>query len=192
MSSCLIPISSQNNKGTRQNGLSDGALPEFAMNGVYDPSDPFLRFIAIWITFNALYERNLPGERERRQIRAISERKDFRSFHAAVLAQSPDYERAIQLLASTGVSDVRTGKRRVINDATDLESVLLCVYQVRCNLFHGGKHREDERDRMLSTSGFVVISYLLTCTMSGNVPPSSFLSSFRNATARIGNVAPDG
>lgn len=39
----------------------------FAMAGIIDPADPLSSFIAIWISFNAWYENNLPGEREWRR-----------------------------------------------------------------------------------------------------------------------------
>jgi hypothetical protein len=144
----------------------------FAVGGTVDPGDPFIRFIAIWISFNAWYENNLPGEREWRQIEAISERPDLVASHAALLS-SPSltsYRDAIETLRSNGVSDVRTGRLRAIDSPSDLKSVLRCVYQIRCNLFHGAKHREDDRDRQLSKSGFTIIAGLLSYTMEGIFP----------------------
>jgi hypothetical protein len=148
----------------------------FAVSGTVDPGDPFIRFIAIWISFNAWYEENLPGEREWRQIDAIAESADLVAAHAALLSsQAIDYRDAIEMLRSSGVSNVRNGRLRTIDSPNDLKSVLQCVYQIRCNLFHGGKHREDDRDRQLSKSGFTIIAGLLNYTMEGTFPSLDLL-----------------
>jgi hypothetical protein len=45
--------------------------------------------------------------------------------------------------------------------------VLNCIYQVRCNFFHGGKHQDDERDRNLVAAGFVIMLNLTGMHMNG-------------------------
>lgn len=137
-----------------------------------DPSDPFVRFIAIWISFNALYENNLPAEKEWQQIDAIAQRADLVASHSALLAfpSATSYRDAITVLETGGVHSVRTGKQRTIDSQRKLASVLGCIYQIRCNLFHGGKHRDDDRDRQLSEAGFTIIASLLHYTMTGNLP----------------------
>lgn len=146
---------------------------QFAIQGTFDPSDPFIRFIAIWISFNAWYEANLPREQEWRQIEAIAVRPDLVASHVFLLSSIPEYRDAVETLRSSGVGDVRTGRRRTIETAEDLKSVLQCIYQIRCNLFHGGKHRGDDRDRQLSKSGFVVVASLLNYTFEACVPSFS-------------------
>jgi hypothetical protein len=141
---------------------------EFALRGRYDASDPFLRFIGVWIAFNALYEARFPGKREWKQIVAISADDCFRRCHTQLLKQ-PSYAEAVSALSTGGVSDTRTGLRREITAHTDLAAVLSCVYQVRCNLFHGGKDRSNERDRLLAAAGFVVVGNLVEYQMTGSL-----------------------
>jgi hypothetical protein len=44
-----------------------------------------------------------------------------------------------------------------------------CVYFVRCNLFHGGKHMENKRDRQLMTAAFVFVANLLAHYIDGTI-----------------------
>ena len=137
-----------------------------AIKGQFDRTDPFIRFMAAWITFNACYEELLPNTQERIQIENVAADSTFQTYHK-VLLNHHVYAAAISVLQSVGVRNVRTGRRRDIEDITSLDSVLKCTYQVRCNLFHGGKDTDNERDYLLCAAGFVIIGNILSYSNEG-------------------------
>jgi hypothetical protein len=55
----------------------------------------------------------------------------------------------------------RPAVRRQIRRVDNLTEVLSCVYQVRCNLFHGSKAPGNARDESLVEAGYVIISKLI-------------------------------
>lgn len=148
---------------------------DFAVGGHFDRRDPFVRFIAVWIAFNALYEQHTPGAYEGEQIATLGNDPHFITCHVNLLNHQ-SYKEAVDVLAESGVANLRTSSRRTIPDHTNLLSVLQCVYQVRCNLFHGGKDRSDERDRRLSAAGFIVIGNLLTYSEHGQSMPTTMVN----------------
>ena len=117
-----------------------------------------------WIGFNALYaEEGQTVDGDRNQVRefALDDRlirahRDL--MHAEFL---PDYARSVDVLAARGVRNLRNNRVCTIGDNRSLSEVLDCIYQVRCNCFHGGKHQEDRRDRDLVTASFVIVVNLL-------------------------------
>ena len=139
-----------------------------ASGGGIDKDDAFFRFIAVWVAFNAVYtsyytskQRRLPGDRK--QVIFFSESSDqARESHQNLVFSDKDYQEAVGYLKARGVADAsRRFEPQEINDKTNLKEVLLCVYQVRCNLFHGGKMPSNARDSGLADAGYVVISKLV-------------------------------
>lgn len=138
--------------------------------GSFDRRDPFLRLITAWLAFNSLYSSVFEGEGgDRRQIRAFVEDASAAFAHARLLEKSPPYLNAIAVLQEQGVRDVRRDGRQEIEDPADLMQVLMCVYQVRCNLFHGGKHPQNPRDRALAQAAFVVTASLVSMHYTGRI-----------------------
>jgi hypothetical protein len=132
--------------------------------------DPFLRFMTAWIGFNALYaEQSKTVDGDRNQVREFAKDDDLVQRHSMLLRDKdfPDYRKAVEVLGAQGVLDLRKGRRHHISNNKLLLEVLECVYQVRCNCMHGGKHQADQRDRDLVTAGFVVVANLLSFYLAG-------------------------
>jgi hypothetical protein len=139
-----------------------------ASGGNIEREDAFFRFIAVWVAFNAVYTSyytskrpRLPGDKK--QVMFFSESSDkARERHRKLISTDKHYQEAVGYLKARGVSDA-SGRfePQEINDETNLKEVLLCVYQVRCNLFHGGKMPSNARDSGLADAGYVVISKLV-------------------------------
>lgn len=144
-----------------------------SVQGDFDRKDPFLRFIAAWLAFNSLYaEQFCTIDGDRRQVMAFAEDERGRAAHARLVKGNPEYAEAITVLGCHEVRDIRSGKGRKIDSPEVLAEVLACVYQVRCNLIHGGKHRENVRDRDLAHAGYVVTANLVSVYFTGcAVPP---------------------
>lgn len=138
-------------------------------------SDVFFQFIAVWIAFNALYvstsissrgnEKSNKRTSDKAQVQCFAGIAKVRDWHLHLVRVDGDYKKAIAKLAATGVLDMNSWKfnKKVegITDFDNLNEVLNCVYQVRCNLFHGGKPPENPRDRELVSCSYTIISKLI-------------------------------
>jgi hypothetical protein len=137
--------------------------------------DPFLRFMTVWVGFNAMYAQESSAiDGDRNQVRAIAKKENMRDMHHMLLQhpELPEYRIAIEMLAGRGVRNLQKDYTVSIEQSFPLEDVLECVYQVRCNCFHGGKHKLDSRDRDLVTASFVIIANLLSYYMTGKIAGS--------------------
>jgi hypothetical protein len=133
-----------------------------ATGGDIDRSDVFFRFIALWVAFNALYaSRHSSDIGDWDQVRSFSGDPDAVDRHRELVRTDRDYDKAINVLAQHGVRDLNRGAVRRIRNRQNLTEVLSCVYQVRCNLFHGGKTPESPRDATLVEACHTVVLKLI-------------------------------
>ena len=140
------------------------------IKGDFDRKDPFLRFIAVWLAFNSIYAEAFQTiDGDRRQVLAFASDEQARESHRRLVDTSIEYVDAIAVLSERGVHDVRSGRKRTVGSHKVLTEVLECVYQVRCNLIHGGKHLEDPRDRDLAHAAYVVVANLVSVYSTGPV-----------------------
>lgn len=134
-----------------------------------DTNDVFFRFMAVWVAFNALYTyrygrlTNQAGRPigDRHQVREFAKEAAVEQKHIRLLRDDAEYKEAVIYLKSKGVSDVATGRHWCIHDETNVLYVMMCVYQVRCNLFHGGKLPDSARDARVVSASYTVVSRLL-------------------------------
>src|SRR6266851_34600 len=123
--------------------LSDIILTwhKLASGGEVNQTDIFFRFVAIWIVFNGLYtSRHSRDTGDWDQVRSFAGDSDAIDRHRQLLQTDEEYRRAVDVLRERGVGSLsRLGVRRQIRRVDNLTDVLSSVYQVRCNLFHGGK-----------------------------------------------------
>jgi CRISPR/Cas system CSM-associated protein Csm2 small subunit len=124
--------------------------------------DLFVRFISSWVAFNAIYEMTCSSVNgDRNKVREFAKIDDAQSLHIALL-DNEGYKDAVDVLADKGILKLpRARDRQLIENINSLEEVLLCVYQVRCNLFHGGKTPENPRDREVVSAALMIVSSLI-------------------------------
>ncbi len=116
--------------------------------------NPFDQFISLWISFNAFYAHNHLQERELSQLRIFRDQfkelfREVVTKNEAVFKEFKDYIDTKPI--NTGfIQDLRfpddKERHKKYSDLTSLCEYIDCVYQVRCNLFHGGKSPEDGQD----------------------------------------------
>ena len=132
--------------------------------------DMFFRFISIWVAANALYASRHSNERsDAKQILRFASDPDVVDRHRQLLDSDESYKAALAVIKERGVSDPRGGRKRTIQDERNVLEVLQSVYQVRCNLFHGGKLPGNVRDERLVDAAYAVTSLLI----SPLIPPAS-------------------
>ena len=127
-----------------------------------DQSDPFFRFVAAWVAFNAFYSSRMHDEAgDWNQVRAYAREPEIVDQHVVLLKEDSDYADAVEVFKKKGVYDTATRRHRSITDTRNLTEVASCLYQVRCNLFHGGKAPGNMRDRRLVTAAHTILNALL-------------------------------
>ena len=142
----------------------------FAITGSISDFNPFMRFVACWMAFNAEYSSDARGLNEWEAIKQFAVRESLVQHHQQLLTNDT-YSAAVNVIGATGVGSDRDGRRHRINSVEELDEVLRCVYQIRCNLIHGGKHPANIRDRELCEAAFIVMAFLLSRWRVGLIPP---------------------
>lgn len=124
--------------------------------------DLFVKFISLWVTFNAVYELTCSSVRgDRAKVSAFSKLSEAQEIHIELMGNQA-YKHAVDILAERGIL-ILPGRnsRQEISDINNLDEVMLCVYQVRCNLFHGGKTPEDPRDTEVVGAAYTIVDTLI-------------------------------
>ncbi len=131
--------------------------------GLEHNDDFFVKFMMHWMAFNWIYSKyNYDGNvSERDQIKLCfdDKRARFRRFDAFALPE-------IRIFIEGPVYDARTGTYnhdvyRALSESNSIEALLLTLYQVRCNLFHGSKSFMIDRDiKLVKASSVILEGYL--------------------------------
>ncbi|HEX9929307.1 MAG TPA: hypothetical protein VGB02_12285 [Pyrinomonadaceae bacterium] len=128
-------------------------------------SDVFFQFMASWVAMNALYNwfcrnGNYGGDKSKlKQFASAS--NEAKVIHSDLLADNENYRNVILLLAEHGVYDPQNKRTVEIDDITNFAQVILCVYQIRNNLFHGNKSFEERWDEKAVSISLTIVSTFL-------------------------------
>lgn len=120
---------------------------EWYQYGLKSGDDFFMRFMMHWIGFNWLYNQ-IGGSDERTKIKDYynQNRKKFDKVDSFNLTD-------INVFLEGAVFDVAKGCPHTRDyeklKEYNVEALLMTLYQVRCNLFHGSKSLRVKRDREL-------------------------------------------
>ena len=127
-----------------------------------DQSDTFFRFVAVWVAFNAFYSSRMKKEYgDRKQVMAYARESDVIDLHSKLLKEDQYYKNAVCVLKGKGVYNTSDKRRCSIDKIENLSQVAQCIYQVRCNLFHGGKAPTDLRDQSLVDASYIITSRIV-------------------------------
>ena len=125
--------------------------------------DDFNKFISSWIAFNALYNREdkrYENQRIQSFMKHVSHKKyavlllDTTYFYTPIRDLRPEHDGTTREHIDVMIDNrIALGKR--------LSSLMLCIYQFRCNLFHGDKFLDDLRNQELAKeSAKILIKFL--------------------------------
>jgi hypothetical protein len=132
-----------------------------------DDQGIFMRFIALWVEFNAVYVSRydgLAGDTELAKILKIG--ATLSEFHHMHLSSDREYLSAVQSMNLRPVYNSTTSRNFKIRDRSNVRNVLQYIYNVRNNLFHGRKVPSELHDRALVSNGVVVLDRLLKHLLS--------------------------
>ena len=134
---------------------------EWYRYGLEKGDDAIIKFMMHWIAFNWLYSECQQG----------TEEADIRQFckkHYERLSRyDPFVTGAYLVFEEKSVTTTNHGESHnnggllysLRHDSGEkrVESLLITIYHVRCNLFHGSKHLYVERDRNLVRSSAIIM-----------------------------------
>jgi hypothetical protein len=162
------PMTNETLKAKLSSGIRAASLPEWK------------EFCIHWIAFNALYGEE-PDNLERSRVMSAISRFLSKQQAKGVLQSS---EEAMQRIIQTPPGDMRlhpgdatfrkaTRKYKRIYDDSQQDPISrvaaagAILYQVRCNLIHGSKNPDDQRDKMLVAESLRVLLVLLPALEKG-------------------------
>ena len=141
---------------------------EWYQYGLKNNDDFFIKFMMHWLAFNWLYS----------QCGKLSERQNILAFcrkNKDVLSTFNAFETdEIKIFKEEAVRDGKTAQlgqhqKKCFDGVNnkDIESLIMTMYQVRCNLFHGSKSLRIQRDINLVKAASVILEGYL-CVLLKN------------------------
>jgi hypothetical protein len=117
------------------------------------------KFICYWIAFNCYYVA-VTNEFELKSIRKIIQDSDTIEIYNRVYKQRiKDFDKILSLKYIKNEQPNSTEKIEI--KIVDFETVMWCIYQVRCNLFHGNKGLDSKRDKEVLSITTPILYYLV-------------------------------
>ncbi len=115
--------------------------------------DVFSKFVFLWFCFNAWLAYHSQKVTDSDMIawlkRPSSDNSDLKKSYQ--MLTHPHFKEVLKVLAILSpIHDPRPrGKKIEIKDVNDFPNIVDAIYQIRCNLFHGRKEANVDRDRNL-------------------------------------------
>lgn len=128
--------------------------------------DNFDRFIALWIAFNGWTNIETNKTDDSKWIKEVSKSGGvLGENYRRLLEDNSNFKPKVKALKEAApVYDMRylndSNKAKEISNIENLGEVLEVIYQIRCNLFHGAKDLEDERDHDLVKLAYDILTEL--------------------------------
>ena len=147
-------------------------------------NDDFFRFVADWIAQNAIYRANAsPEASDRSLFRAYCASTPLWNKHKTLFRERQTYADAVLTVTEKAVFDCRrcglveddylaalrerdAREFNTLNRRGDFRFLMDVVYQIRNNLFHGGKRPYNPRDKELVSAAREIVVGLLDPSVS--------------------------
>lgn len=128
--------------------------------------NPFNKFISIWISFNALYSVICNCKYDKANIDKFSDYEISKKINECLLKE-PKYKENLEFLKAynngKGIQNLKYKENppKKISNFENFKEVLQFIYQVRNNLFHGGKQPKNPRDvKLVNASWYIVYCFM--------------------------------
>jgi hypothetical protein len=128
-------------------------------------TDPFNKFICFWISFNAIYMSRYPVDGDKACIREVKKDAHFTSEYKNLLKGHAFQNKITALIALGTITNEKNGDRYSFS-TNDFPALIEVLYQIRNNLFHGGKNVSEQRDLDVVSAAHPILSELLTRFMT--------------------------
>jgi len=128
-------------------------------------TDPFNKFVCFWISFNAIYMSRYPVDGDKACIKEVKKDTHFASEYKGLLKEHAFQSKIHALIALGTITNEKNGDRYSFS-ANDFPALIEVLYQIRNNLFHGGKDISEKRDLDVVSAAHPILSELLTKFMT--------------------------
>lgn len=116
-------------------------------------SDPFIRFFFFYVCFDAWVTAESGEEVDQKKLRWFLDNENcLKSERRGFWTSSETQSWLNNLKNLSPIEDMRSNHRGELTNLTNinnLEEVILFIYQIRCNLFHGSKDPMNNKDASL-------------------------------------------
>ena len=123
----------------------------------------FFRFFCFWIAFNHFITAKYQVSGDMELLRRFN--KEYNNhFKKLVNSNEELREKIRKLRQQTPIYDTRPENRNVkiiIDDGTDIKQVFDTIYQIRCNLIHGSKIFDADRDNILVQLAYEILFVII-------------------------------
>lgn len=139
---------------------------EWYQHGLKNNDDFFVKFMMHWLAFNWLYSQY--GEKNewkkiscfcRKNLRNLSTFDSFKTDEIKIFKQEP-----VRDGKTAQVGFYRERRFDGVNNK-DIESLIMTLYQIRCNIFHGSKSLRIQRDIDLVKASSVILEGYLSALL---------------------------
>lgn len=154
--------------------MGDYAL-EWYKYGLEKGDDTIVKFMMHWIAFNWLYscykgegggERKAIGLFCEKHYRVLARYKAFQTKEINIFLESPIVDMAKGTITS---ANERVFNKLVYGNGVErIQALMLSMYQVRCNLFHGSKSLKVKKDLNLIHASSILLEGYLKVFLSEN------------------------
>ncbi|MGB3948425.1 MAG: hypothetical protein WBM13_10600 [Bacteroidia bacterium] len=129
-------------------------------------TNEFNKFICYWIAFNCFYNHRTNMNSDRAGINKLKVDRAILATYNSIVGLSTTELNALKSICPIW-NLKNSSKNCTINNISNFSEVVDVIYQIRCNLFHGGKGETDTRDIQVITNAtpvLVIITKILVQT----------------------------
>jgi len=129
----------------------------------------FNKFICYWISFNCFYNNYTGKTIDREALNDLKNRRKILSTYEVITTVPKNLELLKELQNICPLRSVKNNSIKNIDDTNSFAQVVDVIYQIRCNLFHGGKEETNERDIQVVTAATPVLELLVKRITSDHI-----------------------
>lgn len=141
--------------------MANPTIVKLIMNNWIEKSEsekqPFNKYIALWIAFNAYYSSATNENFEKDSITKIKCQSELKQYYLSIA----NSEEITNLLSVSPIINMKNNKAVIINGKEDYSSIIETLYQIRNNLFHGSKTDHIERDEEVVTAALPILKKIV-------------------------------
>jgi hypothetical protein len=119
-----------------------------------EQTDPFMKFFMFYMCLDAWMTAESGKDRDEDKLNWLVNTPNTLKNHWNSIKNEAKFQSWLNgLLNESPIDDMRPSQRNIhtvtLSDTSDFSQVIQFIYQIRCNLFHGGKSPVNARDKQL-------------------------------------------
>lgn len=134
--------------------------------------DIFNKFICFWISFNCYYAKITKKNGDTQALEKLYSIPEIIEIFNMIKKESVFNTAPLELKKQMPLKDMRIGHNNKVKELNgfSIKNVIDVLYQARCNLFHGDKSGNSDRDREVISACIPVLKIVLLAFYKGYPP----------------------